>query len=178
MTSFLLDRRAIGSSIVNCDRSASKMGNPWCVWNICLSCCTASTKVAASLPARLCRPTKAWPRPRRFARRQSATPLQPGQRGKFLETLRSQLGRQQVVFEGIDPSSNVAQVLLAADHHMKLIGIGLEPQKARGLRISCVSEERFSKAFNACPALFYQYLSRWTLCRCKRGLSTGARVSP
>ncbi|HEY1601550.1 MAG TPA: DUF1598 domain-containing protein [Pirellulales bacterium] len=62
-----------------------------------------------------------------FAKAQSATPLQPGQRGKFLEGLRSQLGRQQVVFEGIDPSSDVAQVLLAADHHMKLIGIGLEP---------------------------------------------------
>jgi len=66
-----------------------------------------------------------------FANASSATPLQAGQRGKWLEELRRQLGRQNVVFEGIDPQSNVAQVLLAADHHMKLIGIGLEPGTLR-----------------------------------------------
>jgi len=66
-------------------------------------------------------------RAQKFADASSSTPLQPGQRGKWLEELRKQVGRQNVVFEGIDPSSNVAQVLLAADHHMKLIGIGLEP---------------------------------------------------
>jgi hypothetical protein len=62
-----------------------------------------------------------------FANASSGTTLQPGQRGKWLEEISKQLGRQDVVFEGIDPHSNVAQVLLAADHHMKLIGIGLEP---------------------------------------------------
>ena len=62
-----------------------------------------------------------------YGKAQSATPLQPGQRGRWLDELRKQLGRQQVVFEGIDPESDVAQVLLAADHHMKLIGIGIEP---------------------------------------------------
>ena len=66
-----------------------------------------------------------------YAQAQNATPLQPGQRGKWLEELRRRLGRQQVVFEGIDPHSSVAQVLLAADHHMKLIGIGLEPGTLR-----------------------------------------------
>jgi hypothetical protein len=66
-----------------------------------------------------------------YANAQSATPLQPGQRGKWLEELRRRVGRQHVVFEGIDPRSSVAQVLLAADHHMKLIGIGLEPGTLR-----------------------------------------------
>jgi hypothetical protein len=62
-----------------------------------------------------------------FVNASSGKALQPGQRGKWLDELRQQLGRQDVVFEGIDPQSNVAQALLAADYHMKLIGIGLEP---------------------------------------------------
>ncbi len=62
-----------------------------------------------------------------FVNATSGKSLQPGQRGKWLDELRKQLGRQDVVFEGIDPHSNVAQALLAADYHMKLIGIGLEP---------------------------------------------------
>ena len=62
-----------------------------------------------------------------FVNAASGKPLQPGQRGKWLDECATNLAGKHVVFEGIDPQSNVAQALLAADHHMKLIGIGLEP---------------------------------------------------
>ncbi|MBI2824025.1 MAG: DUF1598 domain-containing protein [Planctomycetia bacterium] len=62
-----------------------------------------------------------------FLEKQSGAALKPGQKGRWLEELRKQVGRQAIVFDGIDPGSSVAQVLVDADHHMKLIGIGLAP---------------------------------------------------
>ncbi|MGD9635316.1 MAG: DUF1598 domain-containing protein [Pirellulales bacterium] len=53
-------------------------------------------------------------------------PLEPGRRKEWLEEIRSTLGRQDVEIFGIDPTSRVARVLVEADVHMKLIGMGLE----------------------------------------------------
>jgi hypothetical protein len=64
-------------------------------------------------------------RTKRFLDRSSQRPLKPGQRLKWLDELRSQLGRQDIEIFGIDPQSRVARVLVVADYHMKLIGMGL-----------------------------------------------------
>ncbi len=61
-----------------------------------------------------------------FIDAQTGTNLKVGQRGRWLEDVRQRVGLQQVVFTNIDPTTHVAQVMLEADHHMKLIGIGLE----------------------------------------------------
>lgn len=61
-----------------------------------------------------------------FLQQSSKTPLKPGTRGKWLEQLRSQLGRQTVEVFGIDPHSRVAHTIVEADYRMKLVGIGLE----------------------------------------------------
>lgn len=58
--------------------------------------------------------------------RSAQQPLEPGQRKKWLEQIRSTLGRQDVEIFGIDPTSRVARVMVEADVHMKLIGMGLE----------------------------------------------------
>ncbi len=55
----------------------------------------------------------------------SAQPLEPGQRGRWLKGLRNALGKQDIEFFGVEADSHMAQVLLAADYHMKLIGMGL-----------------------------------------------------
>ena len=41
------------------------------------------------------------------------------------EDLRDTVGRQDIEIFGIDPTSRVASVLVEADYHMKLIGMGL-----------------------------------------------------
>ena len=51
-------------------------------------------------------------------------PLAPGQLRRWLRELQRRLGRQDVVIQGIPPDSRVAQVLVAADYRMKLIGVG------------------------------------------------------
>jgi hypothetical protein len=53
-------------------------------------------------------------------------PLEPIRRDAWLEKIRDTLGRQDVEIFGIDPTSRVARVLVEADVHMKLIGMGLE----------------------------------------------------
>jgi hypothetical protein len=55
----------------------------------------------------------------------SRQPLQPGQRKEWLEKLRDTMGKQDIEIFGVDPSSRVAGVLVEADYHMKLIGMGL-----------------------------------------------------
>ncbi len=52
-------------------------------------------------------------------------PLEPGQRRQWLGDLRDSVGRQDIEIFGIDPASRVAGVLVEADYHMKLIGMGL-----------------------------------------------------
>jgi hypothetical protein len=52
-------------------------------------------------------------------------PLEPGTRRRWLAGLRDQLGVQDVEYYNIDPDTRVAGLLLAADYHMKLVGMGL-----------------------------------------------------
>jgi hypothetical protein len=52
-------------------------------------------------------------------------PVAPGGRKKWLSELRDTVGKQDIEIFGIDPTSRVAQVLVEADYHMKLIGMGL-----------------------------------------------------
>jgi hypothetical protein len=56
----------------------------------------------------------------------SQSPIAPGQRKKWLGTLRDTVGLQDIEVFGVDPASRVASVLVEADYHMKLIGMGLE----------------------------------------------------
>lgn len=60
-----------------------------------------------------------------FLTSSSQKPLEPGQRKKWLSDLRDTVGRQDIEIFGIDPASRVAGVLVEADYHMKLIGMGL-----------------------------------------------------
>lgn len=49
---------------------------------------------------------------------------------RWQEGLRAALGLQQVSIDGLAPDSHAAHVLVTADHHMKLIGMGIEPTVA------------------------------------------------
>jgi hypothetical protein len=55
----------------------------------------------------------------------SARPLAPGARKGWLGRLRDTVGQQDIEIWGIDPASRAASVLVEADYHMKLIGMGL-----------------------------------------------------
>ena len=55
----------------------------------------------------------------------SRTPVAPKMRRSWLQGLRDQVGEQDVQFFHIDPTTRIAGILLAADYHMKLIGMGL-----------------------------------------------------
>lgn len=68
---------------------------------------------------------EALARTQQFLLASSDSPIEPGQRGEWLGDLRDTLGKQDVEFFGIDGSSHVSQVLLVADYHMKLIGMGI-----------------------------------------------------
>ncbi|MCA9230947.1 MAG: DUF1598 domain-containing protein [Planctomycetales bacterium] len=52
-------------------------------------------------------------------------PIDAGQRSAWIDGLRHCLGKQDVEFFGMAADSHVARVLLVADYHMKLIGMGL-----------------------------------------------------
>lgn len=60
-----------------------------------------------------------------YVQQSADRPIEPSQRGEWLETLRQTLGKQDVKFFGIEADSHVARVLLVADYHMKLIGMGI-----------------------------------------------------
>jgi len=52
-------------------------------------------------------------------------PLAPGRRDAWLADLRKALGKQEIEVFELDPTSRPAHVLVEADYHMKLIGMGL-----------------------------------------------------
>jgi Protein of unknown function (DUF1598) len=54
--------------------------------------------------------------------------LAPGKaaREEWVQGLRSALGYQEIEIHGVDPQSRVARVIVEADHHMKLVGMGLD----------------------------------------------------
>lgn len=60
-----------------------------------------------------------------FLAASSQNPLQPSLRKQWLSDLRDTVGRQDIEIFGIDPASRVAGVLVEADYHMKLVGMGL-----------------------------------------------------
>ena len=60
-----------------------------------------------------------------YLARTSDKPLARGGRGQWLADLRNALGEQDVEFMGIEADNRVARLILAADFHMKLIGMGL-----------------------------------------------------
>jgi hypothetical protein len=60
-----------------------------------------------------------------FLASSSQRPLQPGRRKTWLGDLRDSMGQQDIEVFGVDPTSRVASVLIEADYHMKLIGMGL-----------------------------------------------------
>lgn len=60
-----------------------------------------------------------------FLASSSQRPLQPNQRKRWLIELRDSVGTQDIEIFGIDPASRAANILVEADYHMKLIGMGL-----------------------------------------------------
>jgi hypothetical protein len=60
-----------------------------------------------------------------FLASSSQKPLEPGQRKQWLSDLRDSVGRQDIEIFGVDPATRLASVLVEADYHMKLIGMGL-----------------------------------------------------
>ena len=64
----------------------------------------------------------------RFLAASTARPFRSSaERTRWLEKLRSTVGTQDVEVYGIDARTHVAQTIVAADYHMKLVGMGLEP---------------------------------------------------
>ena len=55
----------------------------------------------------------------------SREPIEPSERGDWLQGLQESLGTQDVEFFGISAASHASRVLLTADYHMKLIGMGI-----------------------------------------------------
>ncbi len=62
-----------------------------------------------------------------FLDESAKSPLKEGTRSRWLKQLRDRMGKQDIVVEGVDPRTRVAQVLVEADYRMKLVGMGLEP---------------------------------------------------
>lgn len=60
-----------------------------------------------------------------FVVESAKTPLKPGGRDKWVKQLRDTLGRQDITVFGIDPQTHAAHILVEADYHMKLVGMGL-----------------------------------------------------
>jgi hypothetical protein len=52
-------------------------------------------------------------------------PIEPSQRKQWLSDLRDSVGTQDIEIFGVDSASRLARVLVEADYHMKLIGMGL-----------------------------------------------------
>ncbi|MDA0809106.1 MAG: DUF1598 domain-containing protein [Planctomycetota bacterium] len=60
-----------------------------------------------------------------FVEQSSSRPLRPGAGVRnWVGQLQQQLGRQDIVYSGINPESRVARTIVEADYRMKLIGIG------------------------------------------------------
>lgn len=62
-----------------------------------------------------------------FAEESAKQPLKPGTRRSWLARLQQELGKQNLEVYGIDSRTRVASVMLEADYHMKLVGMGIEP---------------------------------------------------
>lgn len=75
-------------------------------------------------------------------------PLAAGAVGGWTKQLQGALGKQDIVYSGINPESRVARVIIDADYRMKLIGIGKAPNDAKIPSIfdlMTVAEQKSSK---------------------------------
>ncbi|MCS7303485.1 MAG: DUF1598 domain-containing protein [Thermoguttaceae bacterium] len=70
---------------------------------------------------------------RQYLDQTKGKPLRPGQQQQWLAELRNRLGRQKIEVNGLDPRTRTARILVEADYHMKLIGMGLA-EPVPGLR--------------------------------------------
>ena len=57
--------------------------------------------------------------------------FRPGDEQKVVELYKNALGLQDVTVRGVSPKTHFARVMVDADYHMKLIGIGLEQPPVR-----------------------------------------------
>ena len=71
--------------------------------------------------------TTALARAQEFLNRSGQQPLPPGGAAAWMDGLRTALGTQRIEVRGVDATTHVARVMVEADHHMKRIGLGLEP---------------------------------------------------
>lgn len=62
-----------------------------------------------------------------FVTAASRRPIPAGGEANYLRQLGDALGLQKIDVQGLDAGTRAARVLVEADHHMKQIGIGLEP---------------------------------------------------
>lgn len=60
------------------------------------------------------------------AYRAVAAQFRPGDERRAVDAFQQALGMQDITIEGVSPKTRFASVLVDADYHMKLIGIGLE----------------------------------------------------
>jgi hypothetical protein len=67
------------------------------------------------------------PRAENLAAVQELLRTTPSKGSHWKKKLRDTLGQQDIVVFGIDPRTHAARVLVEADYHMKLVGMGLEP---------------------------------------------------
>ncbi len=61
-----------------------------------------------------------------FLRQSQRYPPKPEFRRAWLDSLRRQVGKQDIEVYGLDPRTRAAQVIVEADYRMKLVGMGLE----------------------------------------------------
>jgi hypothetical protein len=88
----------------------------------------------------------------KFLASSSQKPLQPGQRKRWLEELRESVGKQDIEIFGVDPTSHVASILVEADYHMKLVGMGLaDGVDGIDSYLDSVAEESKRMGTNAAP---------------------------
>ena len=54
-------------------------------------------------------------------------PLNPTQTPRWVDSVRETLGLQDIRVHGVNAESQIARILVEADYHMKLVGMGLQP---------------------------------------------------
>jgi len=53
--------------------------------------------------------------------------LAPGERPRWVRNVREKMGQQDITVYGVAPDTRVARVIVEADYHMKLVGLGIKP---------------------------------------------------
>lgn len=61
-----------------------------------------------------------------YIQERETKPLKRGTSRAWLNEIRERIGHQDVTVSGVDPRTRVGRVLVEADYHMKLIGLGLD----------------------------------------------------